>query len=88
MNKHLILVRYIPATSHRASKIELKSGRKFRGEQCKILIPYDHESLHISEIASSWLKAHGYTVHCVCEVADGVGILVNEFTLLSVAKAQ
>lgn len=85
MNKHLIIVRYVGPTNFRSSRISLQSARSAAD---RIFIPYEHESLHLSEIAGSWLKAHGYTIHCTCEMPEGAGILVNEFTLLSVAKSQ
>lgn len=89
MNKHLILVRYIAPTNYRPSRISLTSGRSREGKADRVIIPYDYlNSSDLSTIAAAWLKDVGYTVHCTCETPAGVGILVNEFTLLSVAKSQ
>lgn len=86
MNKHLIEVRYLPATNTRPSRVKLTSGRFGEGHDT-VTIGYDHAHNGITDMAEDWLIANGYTVFCKAETVHSYAVLVNEFISLADAKS-
>lgn len=88
MNLHAIVVRYVSPTNTKPGRVRMTSGRHYAGKSTKV-ISWDHELGHnITDQASAWLTAHGFTVLHTAELnARESVVLVREHCSLDADPA-
>lgn len=77
MNKHLIEVRYIPATGSKPARVSLTS----HSDESQIIFPCCSRHLWKRE-AEFKLEKMGFTLECGGDMKRGYFIIVNEFKSL------
>jgi len=73
-NYHGIVVKYLPTTNTRGSRVKLISAR-FKDS---VTLSYDYEYNHCVDMAAAWLKDHGQVIAGQCEINNNRDVILLE----------
>jgi len=74
---HLIKVKFLGATNTKGERVKITSTRHNKSK----IISYDYTFNNALEVAKDYLENDlKYTVKATCELPQGYGVLVKEFT--------
>ena len=73
---HLIKVKFLGATNTKGERVKITSTRHNKSK----IIPYDYQFDCALHQALTYLNDLKYTIKATCELPQGYGVLVKEFT--------